>query len=152
MKYKFKLTPIGKAAFDIMHYINDAKSAGFFCTLEYIASNPDAAKCLNELFTVPMSDGRDADDILKMAGLPSQSLARLFPKSDVQKDLDNLVLFGTLKKCETIYLPLYSITLAGHDVCVTYKNLYDVARSQGLDDNKARAAVSEWLHITTKSK
>jgi hypothetical protein len=152
MKYKFKLTPIGKAAFDITHYINDAKRAGFFGTLEYVASHPAASKYLNVLFNLPMSDRRDIGDILKMAGLPSQPLAKLFPKSDVQKDLDNLVLFGTLKKCETIYLPLYSITLAGHDVCVTFKNLYDVARSQGLDDDKAKAAVLEWLHITTKSK
>ncbi len=147
MKCGFKLTPVGKAAHDIMRYINDAKRAGFFSTLEYVASHPAAGKCLNVVFNVPMSERIDTWDILEKADLRNMVDAS---KCSAQKDLDTLVLMGALKKSRTMYLPLYSITLEGHDVCVTYQNLLNVARNFGCTKDMAGKMVYDWLHSASR--
>ncbi|MCX6775040.1 MAG: hypothetical protein NTY99_03040 [DPANN group archaeon] len=143
MGYRFKLTPIGKAAFEIMQYVNDAKSADIYSTLEYIAQNPLASKALDVVFKVPISEDVCLTDILKRA-----SVSRIHVKR-ARKQLNNLVRLGAL---EGDFKDVYSITLAGHDVCVTYRNLYDIAHKEGLDDKRSRFAVLEWLHITSQPK
>jgi len=127
---------------EVKRYIDDAKRADFFSTLEYVASHPAASRCLNVVFNVPMSERIDTWDILEKADLRNMPDASKCP---AQKDLDMLVLLGALDKSKSMYLPFYSITLEGHDVCVTYQNLLDEARKGGCTKDMAGKLVYDWV-------
>lgn len=129
--------------------IKESIKADFYAALEYVSGHKYAGAALEKLFEIPMKKGIGQEALIEpFINVPRNNSSFLLKFVRAERQLDTLVDLGAARIIHRKPSPKYSITLKGHDACVTYKNLLDEALSlKSNDEKEARKLVKTWLRF-----
>ena len=119
-------------------YVTDTLHADCYAQIDYISNHKFARRALENLFFTPMNEFTGLELLIKIVSANPEEIKEYI---EARKQIDTLVELGGLKRTGSVSEPKYAITFAGHDACVTYRQLFGDALAKEKTKSGARKLV-----------